>query len=194
MLAKWPEQIKKEENELLWHRSVFLNVDLGREKKCWSACHLVSQHCLHPNSFGQALWNRSRWRRLHRSCFDRCSLVNANGEHGSSTQALSRFDARPIFHIHIFQNRKKKPQLSTFKLSSSSSSHGIFMALHLFRIMYRESYPPRGKLVWRELSIMSFEGHFPYFSHRYLGPSTLTSASAGWARGRVFLYGSAGLP
>lgn len=116
---------------------------------------------------------------------DRAVLVltaanTANDKHGSSTQALSRFVARAVVHVRIFQNRKA--QLPTFKLSSSSSSHGIFMALHLFRITYRESYPPRGKLVWRELSIMLFEGHFPYFSHQYLGPSTLTSASAGCAR------------
>lgn len=76
-----------------------------------------------------------------------------------------------LFSKFIF-SRAEKTQLSTLKLSSFSSCNRIFMSPHLFRIMYRESYPPRGKLVRRELSIMSFGGHFPYFSHRYLGPST----------------------
>lgn len=156
MLPKWREQEKKEENGLLWHKSTCFSILTWPRKKCSSACRLISQHSLYPNSFGQALWNRNLCLRSHRSCFDRGSLLNvANDDRESCTRGPSRFASRATLHIHIFQSRN--PQLSTFKPSSSSSSHGSFMTLHLFRITYRESYPPWGKLVWRELSIMLYK-------------------------------------
>lgn len=74
-----------------------------------------------------------------------------------------------LFSTFTF-SREGKTQLSTFKPSSSSSSHGSFMTLHLVRITYRESYPPWGKSVRRELSIMSFEGHLPIFLPVIYGP------------------------
>lgn len=104
MLAKWREQEKKEENELLWHNSTCFLILTWRRKKCSSACRLISQHSLYPNSFGQALWNRNLCLRSHRSCFDRGSLLNvANDDRESCTRGPSRFASRATLHIHIFQ-------------------------------------------------------------------------------------------
>lgn len=153
MLAVWWQQDttgkeRRERTSLAWIY-VFLNIDPVQEKmlKCMS---LRFTTLFYPTRLSQALWNRNLLLRCHRSWFDRRSLVNVashDHESGAFTFTCSRAETLSCQHSN---------RLAVL--------HGSFMTLHLFSIMCRESNPPWGKLVWRELSIMSFKGASSHIS------------------------------
>lgn len=147
MLAMWWEQDpagkeRRERTSLAW-MYVFLNID-PVQKKILKSMLLRFTTLSYPKRFSRACWNRNLLLRSHRSWFDRRALVNvASHDRGSCTRGPSR-------------SRSRAETLSCQQSKRLALLHGSFMILHLFCVMCRESYPPWGKLVWRELSIMSF--------------------------------------